>query len=94
MTDPREDIEVEALVTDQYLDSLLAARSGKGRPPRPEAGRDQAVGQAADALHAQLARVHPSFRFEERLAADLQAQAGRARRNGRTARPAALTVSA
>ena len=90
MTDRRDDIEVEALVTDQYLDSLLSARSGKGRPPGPEAGLDPAVGQAADALHAQLARVHPSFRFEERLAADLQAQAGRARRGGRAGRPSAL----
>ena len=61
--------EVEALVTDRYLDSLLAVQ------PAPEAvlgdpGGD--VGAAVRAISRRLAtdlpRFHPSFRFEERLA--------------------------
>jgi hypothetical protein len=61
--------EIEALVTDRYLDSLLAA---DGREPVP--GPD-GVGEAVRAISRRLAtdlpRFHPSFRFEERLAVRL-----------------------
>lgn len=66
---PAEHSEVEALITDRYLDSLLAVQ------PRPDAllgdpGSD--VGAAVRAISRRLAtempRFHPSFRFEERLA--------------------------
>jgi hypothetical protein len=66
---PAEQGEVEALITDRYLDSLLAVE------PRPDAvlgdpGSD--VGAAVRAISRRLAtempRFHPSFRFEERLA--------------------------
>ena len=62
---------VDALVTDQYLDALLA--SADRRPPDgapdPAAGAD--LRRATAVLRASLVRVHPSFRFEERLAARL-----------------------
>ena len=61
--------EVEALITDRYLDSLLAVQ------PRPAAlpgGPASDVGEAVRAISRRLAtdlpRFHPSFRFEERLA--------------------------
>ena len=66
---PTEFGEVEALITDRYLDSLLAVQ------PRPDAllgdpGSD--VGAAVRAISRRLStdlpRFHPSFRFEERLA--------------------------
>jgi hypothetical protein len=59
--------EIEALVTDRYLDALLA-----GAFPN-EAGSasralDAAVRAASRRLATDLPRFHPSFRFEERLA--------------------------
>jgi hypothetical protein len=56
-------IEVDALRTDRYLDSLLA---GSDRPSATDA--DPAVAALADRLDRELVRIHPSFRFEERLA--------------------------
>ncbi len=88
----RDQLEVEALVTDRYLESLLAARDRRDQPPRrgaaPGVDRDLDAGVAATArsLELGLIRVHPSFRFEERLAADLQVAASRQRRLGRPAR--------
>jgi len=67
----REGGEVEALITDRYLDALLAVT------PRPELvdpdrDPDSGVGAAVRAVSRRLAtdlpRFHPSFRFEERLA--------------------------
>lgn len=59
--------EVDALVTDQYLDALLA--SG-GAPARDGGAVEPVAGirHAGDVVSAALVRVHPSFRFEERLA--------------------------
>ncbi|HUQ42911.1 MAG TPA: hypothetical protein VM451_00665 [Candidatus Limnocylindria bacterium] len=66
--------EVEALITDRYLDSLLAIQprtkqSGTARDPAPS---EDTVGAAVRAISRRLAtdlpRFHPSFRFEERLA--------------------------
>ena len=61
--------EVEALITDRYLDSLLAVQ------PRPDAllgDPSSDVGAAVRAISRRLStdlpRFHPSFRFEERLA--------------------------
>jgi hypothetical protein len=60
--------EVEALVTDRYLEALLAA-ADRGAPDAPaDPTLDPAVRSAAHRLRAELVRVHPSFRFEERLA--------------------------
>ncbi len=73
----RDGHEVEALVTDRYLEALLAAHArGADRapaamlPPGP-------VRSAADRLIRDLPRLHPSFRFEEALAARLADAASR-----------------
>ncbi|TAK02314.1 MAG: hypothetical protein EPO36_02690 [Chloroflexota bacterium] len=81
----RDIAEVEALVTDRYLDSLLAAGETIGLvdavPGRPRRGLtggrrsvtalDEAVRLASARLTRDLPRFHPSFRFEERLAVRL-----------------------
>jgi hypothetical protein len=71
MTGPYADAgEIEALVTDRYLDALLGGRPEVGEEPGPP-GADR-VGLAVRAISRRLAtdlpRFHPSFRFEERLA--------------------------
>jgi hypothetical protein len=65
------DAEIEALVVDRYLESLLARRPAEvdGVPPDLEA--------TARRLAGALPRFHPSFRFEEALSARLAAVAGR-----------------
>jgi hypothetical protein len=65
--------EVDALVTDAYLEALLAGRGPDARP-RPRGRReavDAAVRLASERLTRDLPRFHPSFRFEERLAVRL-----------------------
>ena len=61
--------EVDALQTDRYLEALLAGRRATApttcRPTRPSTRR---FAGAARRLRDELVRVHPSFRFEERLA--------------------------
>ncbi len=64
----RDVIEVDALVTDRYLDSLLAARE---LVPAAGEGLDRGVRLASERLTRDLPRFHPSFRFEERLAVRL-----------------------
>jgi hypothetical protein len=66
--------EADALQTDLYLESLLSAR---GRRPQVVEGLDLDAEQlaAADLLAARFVRFHPSFRFEEALAARLREQA-------------------
>lgn len=61
--------EVEALVVDRYLESLLARR-----PVDPTGVPDDLRATAAT-LATSLPRFHPSFRFEEALAARLAAAA-------------------
>lgn len=72
--------EIEALVTDRYLDALLAGPD-RALPAFPPAGRralgrsggtiDDAVRLVSSRLSDDLPRFHPSFRFEERLALQL-----------------------
>jgi hypothetical protein len=75
MTFDRESGTTEALLTDLYLDALLAGAvldaASAGLPTDPAAHLDPAARQAADRLRRDLVRVHPSFRFEERLATRL-----------------------
>ena len=69
--------EIEALVTDRYLEALLAAGDAAPTDAPSVAELDPARPRAPPpAIAPTLIRVHPSFRFEERLAAP----AGRGRR--------------
>ena len=75
----RDGHEVEALVTDRYLEALLAAHArGADSGPTPS-DPDEAVRRTADRLARDLPRFHPSFLFEEALAARLAAHARRMR---------------
>ena len=75
----RDEHEVDALVTDRYLEALLAAhaRGADRRPPPPL--RPTPIRAVADRLARDLPRLHPSFRFEEALAARLAEVAARMR---------------
>jgi hypothetical protein len=75
MTGGYEPVEIEALVTDRYLESLLAA-GDRGAVAAAAFGwtsgdLDRGVRQASLRLRRDLPRFHPSFRFEERLAVRL-----------------------
>ncbi len=70
----RDGAMAEALLTDLYLDALLAGSllgSGGAGTDDPTTALDPAARIAADRLRRDLVRVHPSFRFEERLATRL-----------------------
>ena len=67
--------EVDALITDAYLESLLAARERRAWDAPSVSELDPEVRAAAARLAEAVVRVHPSFRFEERLATRLSAAA-------------------
>ena len=67
----RDADQVDALVADRYLDALLAAGDRHADDAPADAALDPALRDAARTLRRSLVRVHPSFRFEERLAARL-----------------------
>jgi hypothetical protein len=72
-----EALEVEALVTDRYLEALLLAAERRADDAPADPTLDPAIRGAARRLRDELVRVHPSFRFEERLARRLaEAAAG------------------
>ena len=73
----RDGAEVDALLTDLYLERVLS-RVGTDTGPA-EADLDPALRRASDRLRRDLTRVHPSFRFEERLAVRLAEAAAAAR---------------
>ncbi len=82
----RDGHDVDALVTDRYLDALLAAHAhgGEGSPAASESSParselEQRLRRTADRLDRDLPRLHPSFRFEEALAARLADVAARMR---------------
>jgi hypothetical protein len=75
MTLPGREPDVDALRTDRYLDSLLAAADRHGHDVPADAAIDEPLRRAAARLRRDLVRVHPSFRFEERLAARLASEA-------------------
>lgn len=72
MTSPRlperDRGEVDALVADRYLDALLAAGDRHAHDTPADTALDPDLREAARVLRRSLVRVHPSFRFEERLA--------------------------
>lgn len=76
---PSDRAEADALLTDLYLDALLAARERHATDAPTAADLDPAIRAVAARLAADLDRVHPSFRFEERLAARLAEAAARLR---------------
>lgn len=82
----RDGLEVEALRTDRYLDALLAAADRHASDAPADTDLDPALRDVARRLGRDLARVHPSFRFEERLARRLAEAAAVA--------PAAAAVTA
>jgi len=67
----REGSEVEALLTDRYLERVLARATGGQSSGPVDPLLSPALRDAAERLRHDLVRVHPSFRFEERLAARL-----------------------
>ena len=71
----RDSASADALLTDLYLDAILAGAvrdaAAGGSPDGIGDRLDPGVRRAADRLRRDLVRVHPSFRFEERLAARL-----------------------
>ena len=71
--EPRDRDAVDALVVDRYLDALLAAADRHADDAPADAALAPDVRDAARLLRRALVRVHPSFRFEERLAARLAA---------------------
>jgi len=79
----RDTTEIDALVAHRYLDGLLAAADRAVGDGHAESLLEPDVREAARVLRSALVRVHPSFRFEDRLASRLAelaaAQAGRAR---------------
>lgn len=66
----RDGGEIEALVTDRYLESLLTLGVAGGALPDDGTGArlQPEVRRATDLLRRDLPRFHPSFRFEERVA--------------------------
>jgi len=67
--------DVDALQTDRYLESLLSADRAAVDAPA-DAGLDPVIREIATKLRRHLLPVHPSFRFEERLARRLAEAAG------------------
>jgi hypothetical protein len=61
------DGEIEAFVVDRYLDSLIA------RVPHDATEVPAELRETSERLARDLPRYHPSFRFEEQLAARLAA---------------------
>jgi len=77
----RELQDVDALITDRYLDSILAAHA-RGADVGPITARDlpaHEIRLAVERLVRDLPRFHPSFRFEEALAGKLAEAAARMR---------------
>ncbi len=69
----------DARRTERYLDELVAADRRRVSEFPVDVEMDPAVRFAARELRADLVRVHPSFHFEEALAARLEAGAMRLR---------------
>ena len=67
----RDGSEVEALLTDRYLERVLARATGGPSSGPVDPLLDPVLRDAAEQLRRDLVRVHPSFRFEERLASRL-----------------------
>lgn len=71
----RDRTDIEALVADRYLESVLAAAERGADDAPADVELDPETRRAVGVLRRALVRVHPSFRFEERLARRLAALA-------------------
>ena len=78
----------DARRTERYLDGLMEAEERSVADVPMDLDIDPAVVLAARQLRADLIRVHPSFRFEEGLAARLARTAGRMNAGLTAAEPA------
>jgi hypothetical protein len=67
----RDAAQVDALVADRYLDALLTDAERRADDAPADAALAPDLRHAARVLRRSLVRVHPSFRFEERLATRL-----------------------
>jgi hypothetical protein len=75
----RDGHDIDALVTDRYLETLLTAHAHGADHAPSRATPDDPIRRTADRLASDLPRFHPSFRFEEALAARLAEAAARMR---------------
>jgi hypothetical protein len=64
----RDSHDIEALVTDRYIETLLAAHAHTSHPGPAPAESGPAFRLTIARLARDLPRFHPSFRFEEALA--------------------------
>jgi hypothetical protein len=83
--------EEAAVATDAYIDWLLDARKSGPRAVDDAPSGDQAVQRTINLLYSRLPRFHPSFAFEEQLAARLRA-AGETNPAGQGARIIRFTI--
>ncbi len=75
----RVPVEEEAILADRYLESLLDAAERHALDVPVDPALDPALRETVRRLRHELVRVHPSFRFEERLGQRLAGAAGRVR---------------
>lgn len=87
----RDAAQIEALIADRYLEALLAAGERRADDVPADPALDPALRAAVRALRRSFVRVHPSFRFEERLAARL-ADLATAQRSGAGSAPAGSLI--
>jgi len=89
----RDGAQVDAMLTDRYLDALLSAHAvGTDRIPA-STRLDPTARLAADRLSRELPRFHPSFRFEEGLWLRL-AEVAHGMRSGAAVDPDHATITA
>jgi hypothetical protein len=81
-----EPLTVDALRSDAYVESLLASAERRAPAVPTDVDLDAEVAATARLLQSTLVRVHPSFRFEERLAQRLADIAAAMRRDAATTR--------
>ena len=76
-----EPLTVDALRSDAYVESLLASAERRAPAVPTDVDLDPDVAATARLLQSTLVRVHPSFRFEERLSQRLADVAAAMRRD-------------
>ncbi len=88
----RDSHDIDALVTDRYLETLLAAHARGADAGPASAEADPTIRLTMARLARDLPRFHPSFRFEEALADRLAEAAARIRTSASNRAPGTLTV--